>query len=367
MAYALRQLGSTYELVFNHTLAGGGGFRLRLGELENGLSFAPKHATPDTIWFRRFTRINIPDWVHPLDRRNAEGEWDAVLRSLRQLSRGRGSPFCVNPPEEAFGAGLKPVQLAAASRVGLTIPETLVSNSKAEVLAFEKDVGQIIYKSLISPGWVLPGDVDTWIPTTPIKAQDLPESSLQACPGIFQAYVPKAFEARVTVMGHEIFAVAIDSQSDPKTQVDWKGRGGSTRGMLRGRIEPPPEVRSNILALMRELKIIFGCLDFVIRPDGEWVFLEVNPQGQFLWVEREDESFPLLDAFTRFLLSNDDHFTYEPPDKPISLCQMARAPADQAWIEANRAIPPYIDPYIAFEEPTQTEPGRSEALGMERT
>ncbi len=350
VAHGLKRLGATYELVFNHTLASDGSFHIRLGAEHEALGFDREaEHNPSAIWFRRFRRINIPDWIDARDHRPAEGEWDAALRSLRLISPSATGAFCVNPAKEAAAAGLKPVQLQKAVMAGLRIPETLITNSVDEVRAFERDAGPIIYKSLISPGWVLENDVDTWIPTTPVRAAELPADSLQACPGIFQTYVEKAFEVRMTVMGREVFAVRINSQNDPRTVTDWKARAGSTQDLLGGLVSPPDQVRDAVFTLMEDLGLVFGCFDFIVGPKEVWTFLEVNPQGQFLWLEAEDGAVNLLDAFCRFLLSGDPEFRYRPDDDRLIFREVMRGPRDPAWIAANRDIPAYLDPFIVME------------------
>jgi hypothetical protein len=62
---------------------------------------------------------------------------------------------------------------------------------------------------------------------------------------------------------------------------------------------------------MHKLDIVFGCFDFIVRPDGRHVFLEVNQAGQFLFVEHETGQ-PLLDAFSEFLRQGTVDFAWSP-------------------------------------------------------
>jgi pyruvate carboxylase len=45
-------------------------------------------------------------------------------------------------------------------------------------------------------------------------------------------------------------------------------------------------VACGVTGLMRSLGLRFGALDFLVTPEGEWVFLEVNPNGQRAFVEQ---------------------------------------------------------------------------------
>ena len=101
-------------------------------------------------------------------------------------------------------------------------------------------------------------------------------------PGIFQEYVPKRVETRITIVGDEVFASEIDSQSNPATIHDWRRDFANTRYRTH---ELPVAVAKKCLDFVRMLNLKFGALDFVIRPDGAYVFLEINPNGQWLWIE----------------------------------------------------------------------------------
>lgn len=82
-----------------------------------------------------------------------------------------------------------------------------------------------------------------------------------------------------------VFATRIDSQelAPDKGGIDW--RQGYGHGMELSTFELPADIASKCTALVEALGLDFGCIDLVVRPDGEYVFLECNPNGQWLWVE----------------------------------------------------------------------------------
>jgi glutathione synthase/RimK-type ligase-like ATP-grasp enzyme len=96
-----------------------------------------------------------------------------------------------------------------------------------------------------------------------------------------QRWVPKAFEVRGFVVGDRVFAAAIHAGSEA-SYVDWRNDYATLR---YERIEPPANVAAGALACCREVGLVYGAFDFVIRPDGRWVFLECNPGGQYGWIE----------------------------------------------------------------------------------
>lgn len=100
-----------------------------------------------------------------------------------------------------------------------------------------------------------------------------------------QEYIEKAFELRVTVVGEEVFACKIDSQAQQEEtgRIDW--RQGYEHGLRQEAYALPDSVSSQCVAFLRRMGLNFGCFDFIVTPSGEYVFLECNPNGQWLWIE----------------------------------------------------------------------------------
>ncbi len=115
---------------------------------------------------------------------------------------------------------------------------------------------------------------------------------------LFQEYVPKVFEVRLTVVGDEFFAAKIATSSATYTQVDWRRDYDSHTYEV---IDTPVEIRSAVTAYMTGTGLTFGAFDFVVTPDHEWVALECNPEGQWGWIE-ENTGLPIADAIARHLL-----------------------------------------------------------------
>jgi glutathione synthase/RimK-type ligase-like ATP-grasp enzyme len=107
--------------------------------------------------------------------------------------------------------------------------------------------------------------------------------AIKACPLILQQEIAKRYDVRVTVVGDQVFAATIDSQSNQDTEVDW--RMTSTPDLPHSTYGLPPEVSKACVALTRSLGLRFGALDFVLDPAGQLWFLEINPNGQWAWIE----------------------------------------------------------------------------------
>lgn len=204
----------------------------------------------------------------------------------------------VGHPHKLRRADIKALQLAEASKAGLKTPHTLISNDPAEVAAFVDLLGEAecAIKPLIAfgvsdeQGYRLP------LTTTLPKGQAL--DSVAQAPTIFQPYIPKAADIRCVVIGEKIFSAKINSQANENTRRDW--RGGDCQHEI---FALPEQVEAAIHRLMDSFGINFASLDMVLTPEGECVFLELNPNGQWLWLE-EELGFPLLASMADLLTTN---------------------------------------------------------------
>ena len=254
----------------------------------------------DVVWARRIQPPEAPDHVHPDDaaflaralRRYHSALWNAI----------EPHAFWVNPFAAQGPSNSKIQQLRIAQAASMTIPPTLVSNDPdaiREFLARHRRCGTI-YKGFYPASWEEDGQMFN-LPTRRVTRDDLPEDDmLRAVPGIFQVFIEKAFEVRLTMFGSHPVAVRIDSQAHPDGEDDW--RVISIGEMRIVPHEMPASILAQIREFMRRLGIVFGCFDFIVRPEGGYVFLEVNQSGQWLWVEQAVPELPMLETFCRFLL-----------------------------------------------------------------
>lgn len=267
------------------------------------LAVRPDGPPFDTVWFRRPSPPVLPEEaLHPADRPMARRENEGFVSGLRHLVGG--GAFEVNPLVTRGIADSKAVQLREALAAGLAIPPTLMSNDPQHIREFlDVHEGAAIYKPFYPAQWEAgsePDDLVAVLATTEVSPDALPDDELvRLTPGIFQARVPKAHELRVTWMGKHAITAVLHSQESEATRVDWR------EGQTDLRVEPgelPGDVWKACHRLMERLGLVFGCFDLVVTPEGEHVFLEINPMGQFLWVEQTIPELPLLDDFCAFLI-----------------------------------------------------------------
>ena len=237
----------------------------------------PIHGAPvslrdiSTVWYRRPFHGQIAAGVRdPEDRRFCRQEWattfDGVLLNL--------DARFVNPVVAEFAA-VKPRQLQVAAQCGFRIPDTLITNDPAKVDVFlDKHQRRIIHKALTAPANRLLA-TRCWD-----EADREAFDSLPLAPTMFQEQIFGPADIRATVVGDEIFAARIATE---------EGRAGvDSRLDLDAPYElhllPDPVARA-LRDTMARLGLVYGTVDMKIDRDGDYVFLEINPQGQFLYVE----------------------------------------------------------------------------------
>ena len=197
--------------------------------------------------------------------------------------------FWFGDPEAIRVANRKPYQLMLAKELGFSIPQTLVTNSPDAAKQFAESLdSDIAIKPMWAAGIVMEEEgVERGVSIYTkrlSKAEFLGNlPSVKNCPLILQSYVEKDFELRITVVGEKVFACAIRSQASEKTKEDW--RRYDLPNTPHSEFELPSEVRQKCIDLVKRLGLSFGCIDMIVTPKGEYIFLEINPNGQWLWIE----------------------------------------------------------------------------------
>lgn len=202
----------------------------------------------------------------------------------------------MNPRAADTAAHHKPYQWTVAHQVGLRLPRTLVTSSPEAARAFIDTVGigKTIFKAFLATH-------ESWRETRLLEASDVQRLDLvRYAPVIFQEYV-EGIDLRITVVGDSIFAAEIDARST-SYPVDMRMVIGEA--VIRP-VELPIEIHNAILRLQHELGISYGAIDMRRTPAGEYIFFEVNPAGQWLFVEQR-AGLPISQAIADFLGALDD-------------------------------------------------------------
>ncbi|MEC3979649.1 ATP-grasp ribosomal peptide maturase [Amycolatopsis sp. H20-H5] len=244
-------------------------------------------------YYRRPSAFELPDHLNDEERRWAR----------REASRGLGGvlatlPRWLNHPADMAHAEYKPVQLALAEAVGLSVPPTLITNDPDEARSFVVEVGSAVYKPLAG-GTIAEEGVHKLTYANRIAAADI-DDSVRGTAHLFQAWAPKAYEVRLTVVDHQCFAVRIDGDSEA-AHLDWRTDYPNLRYAVT---DVPEPVRLAVFRLLDRLRLRFGALDFVVGPDGSWMFLEINPNGQWAWLQ-DATGLPIAAAIADALMKDE--------------------------------------------------------------
>ncbi|WP_157962990.1 MvdC/MvdD family ATP grasp protein [Chitinophaga deserti] len=182
--------------------------------------------------------------------------------------------------DHAVGAN-KLLQLTSAQAVGLSVPQTLFSNHAEDAIRFFDDHGgDVVVKLHGALSKTMDGKGD-FFPTTRLRKEDVPMlESLSACPMILQEYIPKERELRVVYADGDFFTGSLRAPD----LTDW--RTGNTTLIQWEPYELPPAVCQRVHDMMLSLGLQFGAIDMILKPDGEHVFLEINPQGEWGMLEK---------------------------------------------------------------------------------
>jgi glutathione synthase/RimK-type ligase-like ATP-grasp enzyme len=227
------------------------------------------------VWWRRPGQFVLPDAVRDqAHRRLAISEANTAFHGLFAAM----DALWINPPALDAVASHKPYQLALAQSLGLEIPHTVMTSDPEEAREFWRVCGgDVVYKQFIA----LP---ESWSETRRLGEAEtkIGDEAIRLAPVIFQRHVAAVADLRVTIIGDEIFAAAVDLKDlDYDLDVRMNLQAKHVAHDL------PDDVADKLRGLMRRLGLIYGAIDLRLAKDGRYVFLEINPAGQFLYVEQQ--------------------------------------------------------------------------------
>lgn len=251
----------------------------------------------DVVWRRRPSKPLMPTFLDNDDLQNANSENLALYNSFWNLISPNA--FWINPISNLISAQSKLMQLKMAADIGMPFPKTLISNDPKEIKGFIHQTRAVVYKTLTPMSW--PNSAERRLTyTAPLTLADLPQDYyLQSCVGIYQEKIEKSHELRVTYFGETNITVKLDSQAHPKGKVDW--RRIPTYQLSVSPYQLPVLVDKQCRELMKRFRLQFACFDFIVTPENEYYFLELNEQGQFLWIEEVNPDIQMLAAFSSFV------------------------------------------------------------------
>jgi len=252
----------------------------------------------DVVWVRRPEPPEPNPRTSEADRKFAGLEYRALYHSISYLLESL-PVWCINKYSAARMMVQKSVQLQIARRCGLKIPDTLMSNNPEAVKAFLRRGDRTVCKGFTPHVWQKSGHSTVAITETfELTSDRLPSDEvLTYAPAIYQELVPKEFDIRMVLMGNHIYSYAL---RNTKKALDWRQDAGF--GHVTAELVPtPPEVEKGVLEFARQSGVCFGSLDFGVDAEGQWWFLEINEQGQFLWLDQFNPALKIMGKFCAFI------------------------------------------------------------------
>jgi glutathione synthase/RimK-type ligase-like ATP-grasp enzyme len=294
-AYVVRHTlvsrGVACSIIASDGLAGGGGMSWSVGadprpavvrDIDGG---TVEVGALDLIWWRRLTgEPRLPPGV------DDEAARDIVVNDCRATLLGMAltafEGTWVSHPEATKLAENKLVQLQAAEQAGLRLPRTLVGQDPAEVRRFCEELDYAVVVKTVAGSRLTP--LMTGRVTPELVSSD---DAVSLSPAIYQEFVPGDCHLRVCCFGSEVVTGMIETD-----RLDW-------RYPLDAHVTPfdlDEETAHRVRMVVASLGLRMGIADMKLGPEGEPIWLEVNPQGQFLFLEGMC-GMPLTAAFADFL------------------------------------------------------------------
>ncbi|MDL2227781.1 hypothetical protein LJC30_02720 [Odoribacter sp. OttesenSCG-928-L07] len=268
--------------------------------IKNGLEVRGSKIT--AIWERRPELPNelLIESVPEINKHNLE-EAKGFLYFLRYYLK---DVFSIGSIVYDRVASSKMLQLKIAKELGIATPATCFSNRMSDIVFFANNFEYVVLKSIENDNVWLGDEYEYVFYAQKIQSSlitNSPEEMFSQSINFVQNYIEKQFELRITVVGEKVFACKIDSQvlDDDKGKIDW--RQGYDYGLIQEAFELPETIKTFCIKFLRKMKLNFGCFDMIVTPENEYVFLECNPNGQWLWVE-EQTGMKISEAIAEILI-----------------------------------------------------------------
>jgi hypothetical protein len=253
----------------------------------------------DVIWIRRLEQPVGNPKVAEADKKFAEVEYrsfhQAVAYGLETLP-----VWVINKFSASRFINNKSVQLQFARSCGLRVPKALMSNSPKGVKDFlDHNRNRTVCKAFTPHVWQRQSAGGVAVTETFELTRDrLPaDEVLTYAPGIYQDMVVKQFDIRTVLMGERVYSYALHT---PLKALDWRQDAGMGKIDVEI-VATPPDVERAIVAFAKKSGLCFGSIDFAVDMHGNWWFLEINEQGQFLWLDQFNPEIKMQEKFCAFV------------------------------------------------------------------
>jgi hypothetical protein len=257
----------------------------------------------DSVWLRRniaLSKFNPVTGYSPSVNQFLTNQNYTVARGA---ILGIRCPRIMNPWHVSAYMNSKFNHLKAFKDSGIKIPKSLITNNAQKAIAFAKKLGSPIALKQVFSDVIIENDEKTlkYQLTQKILQEDLYKiDPIGPSPMCFQEYVEKKFEYRVTIVGDEIYACRIHSQDAKKegTKHDWRDYDLANTPHYACTLNT--DIERKLLTLAKNCRMNYVAIDLIETPSGEFYGLDINPLGQFQWIE-DLTGLPISKAIANWL------------------------------------------------------------------
>jgi len=268
--------------------------------LADGRSYHPEVFL--NVWYRRPERLKHEEFDGSPEGGFVLDEWSEALEGFFAHIEMRK---WMNHPSRNVAASHKIEQLTTARALGLRVPDTLVTQEPGQLRIFYEKHGERIIAKPMATGYVErpEGERDSLIYTNSVRPEHLANlEDLPACPTLFQEQIDKVSDIRITVVDHDIHAVelvALEPHGSQRCDI----RRNNMEDVSYRLVTLPAQIERGVMTLVSHYALRFAAIDMAVTRDGEWVFFEVNPNGQWAWLDLAGGT-NIADSFVRAFRGN---------------------------------------------------------------
>jgi len=242
----------------------------------------------DSIWFRRWSN------QHPLKvpvNKNSFTLNFSLAQSIEKFTstenRAFAAFFLSRLSAKKIVSSIHQVgtnklyNLSLAKKNGFNVPSYIVTTEKAELLRFTKKCKDGVITKAMDRSFYCHGEKSSLVLFTSLVTESVLKQTNSHFPlSFFQEYIVKDFEIRSFIFYGSIYSMAIFSQRDDRTKIDFRHYNFKEPNRMVP-FKLPLNIESKILTFMSDLRLDTGSIDLIRTIDGDYVFLEINPVGQF--------------------------------------------------------------------------------------
>lgn len=234
------------------------------------------------IWDRRGSLNTIPNTIDDYQFLHfLQKDRDSLAKAYEKIHKEKAK--YIGDYEEERQSN-KIYDLFLAQKVGLNIPDSIVTNVKKDLLSFFQKHQRIITKSItLYPKIFFDNKEYSSNKTVIVYQKEIDNLDTYFATSLFQEYVEKKIEIRIFYFENMFFSMAIFSQNDKKTEIDFRNYNYE-KPNRNIPFKLPKEIENKLKKIIKNKRINSCSIDLILTPENKFVFLEINPQGQFEWV-----------------------------------------------------------------------------------